>query len=609
MASSGQSLRPSQFITTFGPGSILETPDGPGVITDPKFSDLFNEDLHPDDYEIRDVRLSETLLQGNKIFSVPSNADLGLPENKAIYKLAYFPKWSLCTRHGTLYYPTYEPPKGCPKCPPMDSGKTWRKAREEAVRFVTACSHGHLDEVPWGTLIKHKSGCQRSSHYSWSGGGGALKNIVITCPKCGESANFGSAYSYSYDCRGRFPEKDNKDNPCNQKSKIIQRGAANLRVSELRSALTIPPLDTQLHRLLQSRSVLAVLPEEFESKEKFIDDLNRLVTRRLLDPTTAETIRVYPENDIQSAIQDILNEQTKPRDATEVHLRSEEFSSLSNAARYGAPPERSDKPGGPNQFEVYVENVRSIQLSSGRYLRVTPLSRLRVVMVQIGYTRPISTGDEEEPKLVPVEYQSPGEMISWHPGIELFGEGIFLDFTTSPEKGSEGVTEHFSLKGDASECWKRALLSQKGYQKIKSIPGVESEYLNPVFVWWHTLSHRLINALAVDSGYSSSAIRERVYTTTESGKTKGGLLLYTAQSGGDGTLGGLIGLVPHFERILDIALRNISTCSNDPVCLEESFSESRVNGSACYACQLISETSCEHRNTLLDRKLLLENLP
>jgi len=512
---------------------------------------------------------------------------------------------------GVLYYfPVYGPQKGCPRCASMDAGEIWRKAREEAVRFVVACPHGHLDEVPWGTLIKHKSDCpRRSKYYYWRGGGGALKNITITCPNCEESANFGAAYSYSYNCRGKFPEKTNDETSCDQKSKIIQRGASNLRVSELRSALTIPPLDTQLHRLLQSRSVLAVLPDEFESKEVFVNDLDRLVARRLLDPTTAATIRAYPESDIQSAIQDILNEQTKPRDATEAHLRREEFISLSSAARYGAPPERSDKPGGPNQFEVYVENVRVIQLPSGRYLRVTPLSRLRVVMVQIGYTRPISTGNEEEPKLVPVEYQSPDEMLSWHPGIELFGEGIFLDFATSSERGAEGVVEHFPLQGDANDCWTQALLSQQGYQKIRSMPGVESEYLNPVFVWWHTLSHRLINALSVDSGYSSAAIRERVYTTTENGKTRGGLLVYTAQSGGDGTLGGLIGLVPHFERILDIALRNISTCSNDPVCIEESFGEDRVNGAACYACQLISETSCEHRNTLLDRKLLLDNLP
>ena len=36
------------------------------------------------------------------------------------------------------------------------------------------------------------------------------------------------------------------------------------------------------------------------------------------------------------------------------------------------------------------------------------------------------------------------------------------------------------------------------------MPGTKEEYLHPVFVWWHTLSHRLITALSVDSGYSSA---------------------------------------------------------------------------------------------------------
>jgi hypothetical protein len=308
------------------------------------------------------------------------------------------------------------------------------------------------------------------------------------------------------------------------------------------------------------------------------------------------------------AIADILGEINTPKEITEATLRRDEFISLQNAACYGAPPQRSDKPGGPNQFEVYIENVRKFNLDSGRTLRITPLSRLRVVMVQIGYTRPIDADNEEnQPKIVPVEYVPPNERIAWHPGVELFGEGIFIDFVSDREP--QGISEHFPLQGEACNRWLAAYNAPEGYQKIKAMPGTKEEYLHPVFVWWHTLSHRLITALSVDSGYSSAAIRERVYTSTINNKTTGGVLLYTAQSGGDGTLGGLIGLVPHFDRILKSAFRNVDACSNDPICIEEKFGEDKVNGAACYACQLISETSCEHRNTLLDRRLLLDNLP
>ena len=608
MAAKGQSLRPSQYITTFGPSSVLETPDGPVVIAAPSHSGLF-ENVHPDAYEIRDLRLSQTLLSNKKIFRIPSNAELGLKENRLVYNAYYFPKWSLCPTHGILY--RYQPQSltGCPRCQAASKwGEAWAKSREEAVRFVLACSHGHLDEIPWRSLIKHRQGCRKPDSLCWQGGGGALRNIRIECPECRERVNFGEAYSRKFPCSGCFPEENNRRIDCSRPAKIIQRGAANLRVAEIRSALTIPPLDTALHRLLQSRAVIDVLVAvPVDSKNQLVKLLDRLVTGQRIDPTVAATIKQYDEDEILRALDDILGEITNPREPKEATLRQEEFVSLRNAACDGAPPQRADKPGGPNQFEVYVENVQRLRLDSGQTLRVTPLNRLRVVMVQIGYTRPIDTDNEEnQPRIVPVEYKPPDESIAWHPGVELFGEGIFLDFVSDAEP--KGVSD-FLLEGEAYRRWLAAYNSPDGYRKIKAMPGIQLDYLHPVFVWWHTLSHRLITALSVDSGYSSAAIRERVYTYTSNNKTVGGLLLYTAQSGGDGTLGGLIGLVPHFKRILDSALRNLDACSNDPICIEEEFGEDKVNGAACYACQLVSETSCEHRNTLLDRQLLLENQP
>ncbi|MEH2183038.1 DUF1998 domain-containing protein [Nostoc sp.] len=618
MAANGQSLRPSQYITTFGPSSVLETPDGPVVIAAPSHSTLF-ENIHPEAYEIQDLRLSQTLLNNKKIFRIPSNAELGVKENRLVYHAYYFPRWSLCPTHGILY--RYKPQSliGCPRCKTASKwGKVWAKSREEAVRFVLACSHGHLDEVSWSLLIKHKKGCSKPEYLRWQGGGGALRNIRIECPECRENANFGEVYSRNFSCSGRFPEENNRRVDCNRPAKIIQRGAANLRVSEIKTALTIPPLDTQLHRLLQSRAVLDVLVAiPVNSKNLLVQLLDNLVKGNRLDPLISATIKQYEEVEILGVIYDILSEITNPKKSTEATLRQDEFLSLHNAACDGAPPQRSDKPGGPNQFEVYKENVTTFRLGSGRILRVTPLSRLRVVMVQIGYTRPIDTNQndsqENSPIIIPVEYMPPNESTAWHPGVELFGEGIFLDFVSDTEP--KGISEHFPLQGEAYSRWLAAHNSPSSYQKIKAMLANKDEdlhrldYLNPVFVWWHTLSHRLITALSVDSGYSSAAIRERVYTCTINNKTVGGLLLYTAQSGGDGTLGGLIGLVPHFDRILQSALRNIDACSNDPICIEEEFGEDKVNGSACYACQLISETSCEHRNTLLDRRLLLENMP
>jgi hypothetical protein len=220
-------------------------------------------------------------------------------------------------------------------------------------------------------------------------------------------------------------------------------------------------------------------------------------------------------------------------------------------------------------------------------------------MVQTGYRR-------LDPLAQPVDRIVTLNDRRWYPGVELFGEGIFVDL--APPEGSERAA-HFELEGPEAPRWFMANQNQTGY--FENFTFRDPQWIHPVFVWWHTLSHRLIAALSLDCGYSSAALRERVFMSADARTNvmSGGVLIYTAQVGGDGTLGGLVAMVPAFERVLRRALLDVDSCSNDPLCSESHFERGKVNGPACYACLLQSETSCEHRNMLLDRALLLHNLP
>lgn len=86
-----------------------------------------------------------------------------------------------------------------------------------------------------------------------------------------------------------------------------------------------------------------------------------------------------------------------------------------------------------------------------------------------------------------------------------------------------------------------------------------------------------------------------------------GVLIYTAAGDAQGTLGGLVRLGDpgRLEAVILGALNDGWTCSNDPVCMEsDSQGATRLNLAACHGCCLVSETSCEARNSLLDRQLL-----
>lgn len=588
-----QLIRRSQFITTYGPGSIIEGAEGPRVIRSLDQAGLFS--AHPPSrFEITDRRLSVSLLGNARILRVPSNAELGVPDSDRIYSTAAFPGWSLCVRHGVLYQKRASDNQACPRCGPHhDSFSAWRQAHREAIRFVRACEAGHLDDVDWMRVVPHSAPNCQPPYLTWTGGGGALRNVEISCPICSAHINLGAAYSRDWPCSGRQPEHGTARPGCQRPARIIQRGAANLRLAELQSALTIPPTTTRLHRLLEMTSVMAVLTLISPTKAALIPAVSALVQNNQLPASVLKELSSYSDDAIGAAIADTLagGTATSPRD-----LRFQELIALRNAARFGAPPQPSGTPGAPHQFEVVLAEVRRIVLTSGRALRVTPVNRLRVVLVQTGYRRMSPAG-------TPIDIAHTDGAQRWYPGVELFGEGIYIDLDPGPP--GAGPARHFPLDGPSTGAW------MQEWRNLAALDPLERDRRHPVYVWWHIFAHRLINALSIDSGYSSTSIRERVLVDIDdtSGAAGGGILLYTVQPGGDGTLGGLVALVPQFERVLAAAFRNIDTCSNDPLCGEERFASGKYNGAACYSCALVSETSCEVRNLGLDRNVLLENLP
>jgi len=86
------------------------------------------------------------------------------------------------------------------------------------------------------------------------------------------------------------------------------------------------------------------------------------------------------------------------------------------------------------------------------------------------------------------------------------------------------------------------------------------------------------------------------------------VMIYTATSDADGTLGGLQrqGKPKYFESIFLEAIRASEWCSSDPLCIHGSLSASESSSLAtCHACLLAPETSCEDYNRYLDRALLV----
>lgn len=580
MSKSYQVIRPSQFITTFGPGSIVETPSGPVVLKsmDALFTSIQRQ---PHDFEIIDDRLSKGSLDGHRISRIPTNAEIGEPTDKPIYPTFQFPYWALCGQH-PAYQVLYEVSSGCPECPRAQDWQLRQKGGREAIRFVTACEAGHLDEVPWRKLAHPNTKPCGTRHYRWYGGGRALRLVRIECPTCRIPVSFGTAYGRQWKCSERQAELGNRpeQSACGQTATIVQRGAANLRISEIVTALTILDMPARLHDLLGNRGLLSRVDVLVDADLLNHSSLLAQAKKAGVAPDDVDYLARTPWSETKLALDQLLGAQPTGPNA----VRDAELGRLREGVTNGAPlGAESQRAGSPPLFEIRRADVRSVTGPQGRLtFRVAPVSRLRMVMVQTGYRRLAP----ETGQIISTAFKDRG--ITWYPGVEQFGEGIFIDLADTP----------LTLTGHRAAPWQDRHMRGEPDDLVQ----------HPVHVWWHSLSHRLLWALSVDSGYSSAAIRERVYVQTENNTVVGsGLLLYTVQPGGDGTMGGLISLVNRFERVLERALQDVDTCSNDPLCEEAPLSG--ADGAACYSCLFASETSCEHRNHGLDRLLLVENLP
>ena len=113
----------------------------------------------------------------------------------------------------------------------------------------------------------------------------------------------------------------------------------------------------------------------------------------------------------------------------------------------------------------------------------------------------------------------------------------------------------------------------------------------------------LIKQMSISSGYSSSAIRERIYFNEE----MRGVLLYTGSADKEGSLGGLVelGKIDKLIVLMRDAFQEALLCTNDPECLNSIPAGNNSNGAACHSCCMISETACENGNRMLDRGLIV----
>lgn len=354
----------------------------------------------------------------------------------------------------------------------------------------------------------------------------------------------------------------------------MQRGASNLYFPVIHSALSIPPWADTLQQMLGTMwGPLVATPADERAAQ--IEWLKKTGPLAHISLSTAE---------LAAAIENRVEALT----ASSENLRVDEY------ARFTSQPEGFES---TDDFELRAEPLPTGQKEWFEAIRRAV--RLREVRAISGFTRIDPPGRDDDDstgiqKIAPI-YETKQ---NWLPAIEVRGEGIFIAFSR------KRLAEWSLWKGVQTRVEILDVKFRKAFQE--RYDREPKRRITPALVMIHTFAHALMRQLGLECGYSGTSLRERLYIDSE--LRMHGVLIYTATSDADGTLGGLArqGSPDLLGPSIRAAIGSIRWCSSDPLCIEglAALSEA-TNGSACHACVLVPETSCEEFNGLLDRALLV----
>lgn len=587
-------LRRSAVVGTFGPGAVIDFRAGDASISavaagleewDSNFSPAGM--LHPQ--TIREERLQKKL--GVKGFRLPPVRDPSLERDKERALVAVrFPEWLQCPQCDRIAPENKwsdEPGKAgrwCPSCTQKAPGR--KKSFVVPVRFITACEHGHLDEFPWHTWVQHAESCNNKRGFlKLSAEQAGIAGIILSCPECHRRRSLDGIFSSNVGngrrlmlpaCRGRRPWLAAGDEACGEPTRAMQRGASNLYFPVIESALSIPPWSDRLQEALGVHwdAIVNSVPED---RATFI----RILARGDLSQVLSE-LELTPEQ-LSSEVERRLTAQ----EAIETtDLRLEEYRQFTN----GAPVRGLDR-----EFEIRTRPVPDV--ISPWISRLVKAVRLREVRAMTGFTRIQPPGDPESPKIASLSR----EKLDWLPAVEVRGEGVFM---TLNEKALQIWEAKPSVIDRAARIHSRWVAEWSArHNDDAALP----RPITPRMLLIHTFAHALMRQLTLDCGYASTALRERLYVGTGD-SSMAGLLIYTATSDDDGTLGGLQrqGDPERIGRTVKAAIQAQAWCSSDPLCIEDMLApQDGLSLAACHSCVLAPETACEEFNRFLDRAMLV----
>ena len=598
-------MRASQIISPFGVGSLMEVNGQSFIVKDTTYwkAKYFgtNKKMYQNLQNIEHEGLTSRMR--------------GYTLKKPLYivPIQRFPLWHFCSNCRYMERIDYthdqiiDGPDGQEVQFPTPICKTSKcnKKPLSPMRFIQVCQNGHISDIDWhywahrDTQQSQSGPCDpykaklRFEVSSFGGGDFSSMHIICDCTKS-KKRHIGNSLEQLNQirpkCKGEHPgvRKVGECTAANGKSQVMEihpRGASSIHYPSSLSALDISkkenpePRFTELINFplfLQAQgginalqgvgmareAILAAQQENIDHFSNHFDIPRETVIHALFNDTETNQVTAPIEG----------------QELTQKEILESEYPVLTSSS-----PQNSEN-------LKTLPKLPSNALNMKKFLKkIVQIEKLREVRVFKGFQR-LDFGSGS-PLISPDLNRSE---VKWLPAIEVFGEGIFLEF-------SEDAISKWELS--QPDILKRRTEKQIEAAFEQGLPEKKGFEPDPKFIMLHTFAHLLITQLTFDCGYGSSSLRERIY----SGSNQAGVLIYTADADSEGSMGGLVEMGTP-EKIAETIFKAVSKaqwCSSDPVCRElEVQGIGGLNGAACHGCSIVAETSCTYSNILLNRLLV-----
>ncbi|MEQ1862181.1 MAG: DUF1998 domain-containing protein [Chthoniobacteraceae bacterium] len=596
-------LRPSQLIFTFGVGSLTDLPSLSVIIMG---LDEWRDEARLNITEERLLAAVRALL-GAQVEALklapadwdadglkPSEPGLGVP-------VAAFPRWLRCPRCGAmgtidrgvfeLREDRYRPELTCYVHAACQKAE---KPRALPMRFLRACRNGHVSDVDWDDFVHSGMPCANGGgglRFTEMGGADEPVDLMVRCTACNIPrivADVFEGEKYPSACSGFHPHLRRYDAvSCSEPARTVVLGASNLWFSIVLSVLSLPPRNDKLARLVAEKWALLGIVTSEDTARFFLN----LPQAAPFDGFDAAQVWQAIEKK-RTADKAAAGASAEPAD-----LYTPEWRILSDPAT------------APVTEDFQLREVPPPFGFEASFTRTVLVERMREVRALIGFNRIESRGEFTEADVAADERRVPlcRGSEKWVPAAEVRGEGIFLQFR-------EEAVQKWLATASVETRKEEFSTGHREWRRFRKLQPPEAMFPGLRYVLLHSVAHSLLRQLAVECGYAAASIRERIYCREASAGVEpmAGILLYTAASDSEGTLGGLVALgePDAFGRLLAGALASAALCGSDPLCAEHppTLDPKTLHGACCHACLFASETSCERGNRFLDRAVLTPTL-